>query len=188
MRTRKTRRKGGNRTSEFYPFRGFRYTNPTSSTLNLKLYSRQVGGNCKDNHERLCKKSCKKLCHYVENLPKNEFVNDMKYKIGVLQTTVDELKTEHKRLSDLAKAKYELGRPPVYAPIYGGWFFNTSENKHCIDSCSKICVKSSKETCDKLIEVVHPTPENLKYNFLVEQEKRLKSEISAMKYNQGIRT
>jgi len=176
MRTRKlrnTRRRGG----------GFEYTNPTSSTLNLGLYSKQVGGTCKEKHEKYCKKSCQKLCRYVEDLPRKDFEAEMKTKISVLQTSIESLKTEHKRLVESGKARYDTYRPAYYK---GGWFFDKAENKECVDSCYKTCTKGTKETCENVIVATHRLEENLKYEALLAQKKYLDSEIAGMKMNQGI--
>ena len=184
MRTRKVRnvKRGGNRTTECYPTKGFKYTNPTSSTLNLNLYSKQVGGTCKEKQKKYCKKSCKKLCRYVERLPRNEFAAEVRARIGTLRSAVEALKTEHKRLVDSGKARYDQYRPSYYK----GGFFDDEDNKDCVDTCERTCVKSQKEICDKIVETVHPMEENLLVEGLLAQKKWLESEIDAMKLNQGI--
>jgi hypothetical protein len=173
MRTRKSKSLKG----------GIKYTNPTSSNLNLNLYSKQVGGTCKEKHEKYCKKSCKKLCRYVKTLPKKDYLDEIKSKTAVLQSTVEALKTEHKKLADAGKARYDSYRPSYYK---GGFFFEEKDNTACIDNCNKICVKGTKEICEKTFETVYPLEENLKIEALLAQKKYLESEISNMKLNQGI--
>ena len=183
MRTRKarrSRRRGG-----------YKYTNPTGSNLNLKLYSKQIGGTCKEKYNDNCKSSCKKLCRYVGELPRKDYEYDMTHKINNLQQIVDNLKIEHKRAIEMTKARYELTNPPpTYLPFTGGsdWFdFDVSENKICLEECQKICDKSEKATCEKVADIVHPTKGNMIYKFLLEQKARLESEISVMKHRLGIR-
>ena len=173
MRTRKIIKRRG----------GYKYTNPTSSNLNLNLYSKQVGGTCKEKHEKYCKKTCTKLCRYVGTLSKKEYLEEIKSKTAVLQSNVDTLKTEHKKLVDAGKARYESIRPAYYK---GGLFFSEKDNEPCKDNCSKICMKGTKEICEKAFEFIHPLEENLKYETLLAQKKYLESEISGMKMNQGI--
>lgn len=188
MRTRKARRTRSRRRG------GFKYTNPTGSNLNLRLYSKQVGGSCKEKHKELCKSSCRKICHYVEELPRKDFEYDMKYKISALQQTVDAMKIEHKRLIELVKAKMELTRPqpaPIYVPFTTGggeWFdFDVAENKICVEECQKICDRSEKAICEKVTDIVHPTKGKTFYNFLLEQKARLEVEMNDMKRTLGIR-
>lgn len=182
MRTRKATR-GGNRTSEHYPLKGFKYTNPTSSTLNLNLYSKQVGGSCKRKHAKYCKKSCQKLCRYVGHLPRNDFIIEARARISALQTSVAALKTEHAEYVKSGKARYDQYKPDYYK---GGFLFQEADNEKCVDACTKICENTGKETCDKVVESVHQLEENLKIESLMAQEKYLKSEINGMKLNQGI--
>ena len=173
MRTRKSRCLKG----------GTKYTNPTSSNLNFNLYSKQVGGTCKEKHEKYCKKSCKKLCRYVGTLSKKDYLDEIKTKTALLHATVETLKTEHKKLADSGKARYDSFRPSYYK---GGFFFEEKDNTTCIDTCSKTCMKGTKEICEKIFETVHHLEENLKVEALLAQKKYLESEIAGMRLNQGI--
>ena len=77
----------------------FRYTNPTSSDWNPKLYSKQVGG---DQCNVVCKKNCKKKCTTYCQLAKEdktEFKEDM----DKLKEKRDKLKEKLKIMEDKEK-------------------------------------------------------------------------------------
>ena len=162
MRTRKTRRKGGNRTSEFYPLRGFKYTNPTSSNLNLNLYSRQVGGTCEEKQSRECKKSCEKLCIYTKKLSKKDYEDKLKTAKVLLQAEIIPLETEFKRIENLAKEHHtKLGHPLIRSNIRGGFFtFSEVANPKCVENCHKSCTKNKKEICEDMNKLLHKSELN----------------------------
>jgi len=70
----------------------FLYTNPTSSDLNLDLYSKQVGG---DQCNMVCKKNCKQNCSTYCQLAKEDKTE--------FKTAMDRLKEKRNKLREYLK-------------------------------------------------------------------------------------
>jgi len=178
MRTRKAKRRGGTRTSEYYPLRGFKYTNPTSSTLNLNLYSKQVGGRtCEEKQTRYCKKSCKKLCRYVETLPKQDYINKLNTEEALLKAEIERKRPMYAELKKNA-IKYHITRitPEIHPKSWQGAgfdLFESPDNEDCTKSCEKSCVKNQTEICNNIHRSTFKTEKHYSIELLKEELAKL---------------
>jgi hypothetical protein len=191
MKTRKARRKGGNRTTEYYPLRGFKYTNPTSSTLNLNLYSKQVGGStCEEKQERYCKKSCKKLCKYVERLPRQDYLNKLTTEKALLKAEFEQLDRKNKVLDKMAKTQQlNIIHPQIRPKGWVGGFewFDSPANENCTKSCEKSCDKNKTEICKNAHKYSHKTELHDEIELLKGEINKLKLSIEIFEYH-GLKT
>jgi len=167
MRTRKARlakrrskaKRGGQ------AWKGFEYTNPTSSNLNLDLYSRQVGGqpvqSCEEKVDKYCTKSCEKLCEHTDTLSKKDYEEKLRGEKAVLEAEIAPLLLEFKRLEKIAKDRYALLAHPLIRQQGGLFnFFNFSRkpiNKKCVEPCHASCTKGKKERCETIYKNTHKT-------------------------------
>lgn len=189
MRTRKVRvtkrkskaKRGGQ------ALKGYEFTNPTSSNLNLNLYSNQVGGrakSCEEEVDRLCLKSCDTLCSHTETLSKAEYEELLKSEIAVLKAEIIPLEIDYNRLEKLAKARFDLLAHPL---IRRGGFFNFSSlsnltkkpaNKKCVEDCHVSCTKGKKERCETIYKNTHKTEFTREIEFLKLRKDKLKADIA----------
>ena len=185
MRTRKVRvpkrkskaKRGGQ------ALKGYEYTNPTSSNLNLNLYSNQVGGaeSCEDQVDRLCLKSCDTLCSHTETLSKKEYEEKLRGEIAVLKAEIIPLETDYNRLEKLAKARFDLLAHPL---IRRGGFFDFSNltkkpaNKKCVEDCHVSCTKGKKERCETIYKNTHKTELTREIEILKLRKDSLKANIA----------
>jgi len=195
MRTRKVRvakrkskaKRGGQ------AWKGFEYTNPTSSNLNLNLYSNQVGGgeeSCEERVDRYCKKSCEKLCEHTEKLSKKEYEEKLRAEIAVLEAEIAPLLIEFKRLEKIAKDRYALLAHPLIRPQQGGLFnffnFTKPPNKKCVDDCHASCIKGKKERCETIYKNTHKSELTRDIESLKLKKDNLKMNIANFNHS-GIR-
>lgn len=182
MRTRKvrvTKRKSKAKRGGQKPYE---YTNPTSSNLNLNLYSK-VGGaeSCEDQVDRLCLKSCDTLCSHTETLSKKEYEEKLRGEIAVLKAEIIPLEIDYNRLEKLARDRYASLAHPL---IRRGGFFDFTNltrkpaNKKCVEDCHASCSKGKKERCETIYKNTHKTELTREIEILKLRKDSLKANIA----------
>lgn len=157
------------------------YTNKTASNLNLKLYSKLVGGNKCVNY---CKTKCKKKCKGICNISYNDS-EAQKTSHENLTSELDRLQKLYDELSRTMNSRLVYGGRRRTRKRKGGFFFlgNTSNLSDCETGCSTECSNSCPILCDNAISSISKhKDENKRLKEMIQDKKTL---INIMYHNLG---